>query len=527
MTIAAPPMTSDVLIRLERVNVVLNGRRVLHDLSWVLRRGENWAVLGPNGAGKSTFLRLLRGEVWPAPIDGGSRHYYFDGRPTTSPIGVPQRMALVSAEQQQRYLRMHARWDAQTMQARDVVFTGLLGGEQVTRRPTCAELARVAQAMDALDIQALADTPIHRLSQGQLRKVLIARALVSNPDVLILDEVGVGLDARSRHDLLEAIQRMAMQGTQLLITTHRRNEIIPAITHVMELKAGRIIWLGQRKALDASARRRQVPVNWRTLDAAAIAQRAAAPPPFLVNIIRADVATAEGDALVLRDVTWRINPGEHWAVLGDNGAGKSTLLRLILGELWPAHSGMIARFADESEDRTPISVREVKQRIGYVSCEFQARYQADLTAAQVVATGFFASVGWLQPLSRAQKQRVREVLALFNLLPLAKRSILEMSYGQARKVLIARALVNAPRLLILDEVFDGLDAETRAELASILQRIAPQTSMLLVTHHAEDILPFITHCLVIDGGRIASQEYKARHQSLRRKSNLCSIPIAS
>jgi ABC-type molybdenum transport system ATPase subunit/photorepair protein PhrA len=104
---------------------------------------------------------------------------------------------------------------------------------------------------------------------------------------------------------------------------------------------------------------------------------------------------------------------------------------------------------------------------------------------------------------------------------------LELSYGQARKVLIARALVNAPRLLILDEVFDGLDAEARAELAGVFQQIAAQTSVLLVTHHAEDILPFITHRLVIDGGRIASQERKARYQLLRRKSDLCSIPIAS
>jgi molybdate transport system ATP-binding protein len=524
----APHAAGDVLIRLERVNVALNGRRVLHDLSWALRRGEHWAVLGPNGAGKSTFLRLLRGEIWPAPVDGGSRYYYFDGRPTASPIGAPQRIALVGAEQQQRYLRLHTRWDAQPMQVRDVVFTGLLGGEQVTRRPTRSELMRVARAMDALGIQALADAPLHRLSQGQLRKVLIARALVGDPDVLILDEVGVGLDARSRHELLEAIQRLAAQGTQLLITTHRRDEIIPAITHVMELKEGRIVWLGRREALVASARRRSRLATWQALDDAAIARRAAARPPLLINIVNADVATADGDALILRGVTWRVNPGEHWAILGDNGAGKSTLLRLILGELWPAHGGRIERFVDRPDDRQRASsVWEAKQRIGYVSCEFQARYSADLTTAQVVASGFFASVGWLQPLSRAQKQRVREVLALFGLLPLARRSILELSYGQARKVLIARALVNAPRLLILDEVFDGLDAEARAELAGVFQQIAAQTSVLLVTHHAEDILPFITHRLVIDGGRIASQERKARYQLLRRKSDLCSIPIAS
>lgn len=97
------------LISLAHVNVALNGHRVLHDISWELRCSENWALFGHNGAGKSTLLRLLRGEIWPAPIDGGARIYNFAGKPTESPIGIQQRMAVVSAEQQQRYQRVHGR----------------------------------------------------------------------------------------------------------------------------------------------------------------------------------------------------------------------------------------------------------------------------------------------------------------------------------------------------------------------------------------------------------------------------------
>ena len=93
----------------------------------------------------------------------------------------------------------------------------------------------------------------------------------------------------------------------------------------------------------------------------------------------------------------------------------------------------------------------------------QARYHADLTAEQVISTGFNASVGWLQRITKAQQHRVQEMIDLFGLRPLAKRSILQMSYGQARKVLTARAMVNDPKLLILDEVFDGLDTHFRAD----------------------------------------------------------------
>lgn len=494
----------DVLIRLEHVNVALNGVRVLHDITWSLRRGENWAVLGPNGAGKSTFLRLLRGEVWPAPVDGGVRAYAFDGRPTPSPIGVKQRMAIVSAEQQQRYLRAHTRKYGDDFSpritVREIVFTGLLDSELVTRNPTSAEAARVAQVMREVGIAALADVPLDKLSQGQLRKALIARAVVGRPEVLILDEVGVGLDAHSRRALFDMIQRIAEQGMQVLMTTHRRDELIPAITHVMELKHGRIIAQTQRSR--AHPRKQSAPLQFQPITDYKLREAR----PFLINIIHANVALDEGAQIVLHDVTWRMNEGEHWMIVGDNGVGKSTLLRLILGELWPAHGGKIARFGRCGFD----NVWEIKKRIGYVSCEFQARYAADLTAEQVIASGFFASIGWLQPLTQAQRRRVKEVIARFDLQPLAKRSILEMSYGQARKVLVARALVNAPRLLILDEVFDGLDQHFRAELADILQEVSRDAGIVLVTHHEGDCLPCITHRMVIERGRITVQEERVR-----------------
>ncbi|BCX02749.1 MAG: molybdate ABC transporter ATP-binding protein ModF [Candidatus Roseilinea sp.] len=503
-SLSASMKAGDELIRLEHVNVALNGAHVLHDITWSLRRGENWAVLGPNGAGKSTFLRLLRGEVWPAPVNGGVRTYAFDGRPTPSPIGVKQRMAIVSAEQQQRYLRAHTRKYGDDFSpritVREIVFTGLLDSELVTRNPTPAEAARVAQVMRDVGIAALADVPLDKLSQGQLRKALIARAVVGRPEVLILDEVGVGLDAHSRRALLDMIQRIAEQGMQVLMTTHRRDELIPAITHVMELKHGRITAETHRGG--TAHRKLSEPPQFRPISNSRLREA----QPFLINIEHADVALDDGAQIVLRDVNWRMNAGEHWMIVGDNGVGKSTLLRLILGELWPAHGGKIERFARSGFD----NVWEIKKRIGYVSCEFQAHYAADLTTEQVIASGFFASVGWLQPLNRAQRRRVKEVIERFDLQALAKRSILEMSYGQARKVLTARALVNAPRLLILDEVFDGLDAQFRAELADILEDVSRDAGIILVSHHEDDCLPCITHRMKIAQGRITVQEERVR-----------------
>lgn len=484
------------MITLAHVNVALNGARVLHDVTWELRRGENWAIFGHNGAGKSTLLRLLRGEIWPAPEDGGARWYAFDGKPTQSPIGVKRRMAYVSAEQQSRYMRQHE-WQ---LTVRDIVFSGFFDSEVLWQRPTRSQAKAVNEVMALLGIADLADAGYRRLSQGQFRKALIGRALAAQPDVLVLDEVGVGLDATSRRHLLDLIQRVAESGTQVLMSTHRRDELIPAITHVLELKGGRIARVEDRRPRPEAAH--APSAAFIEIEKASRVSETREASDALIDIRNASVALNEGGSVVLQDVTWQVREGEHWLIVGDNGVGKSTLLKLILGEARPAHGGSIHRFGQNGN----VNVWEIKKSIGFVSADFQARYAADLPAERVIASGFFASVGWLQPTTRAQDRRVREMIDLFGLRPLAKRSILEMSYGQARKVLLARALVNAPRVLILDEVFDGLDEQFRAELAGILQQVAAGTSLILVSHHEADMLPCITHRMTLAGGRIARME---------------------
>lgn len=476
----APP-----LIALQNVNVELNGRRVLHDISWSLESGQHWAVLGPNGAGKSTFLRLIRGEIWPAAHNGGTRRYGFGGEVTESPIGIKHKVALVSAEQQTRYMRTE--WH---MKAWQVVFTGLFDSELMYHHPTDAQLEQVRAAMSELGIDAHWDADFHKLSQGQLRKVLIARALVRKPPVLICDEIGVGLDTHARHSLLAAIERVACDGTQILMTSHRREELLGVIDNRLELRDG-------RQVLSAGSEVLSKPVQQHKQEPSA-QHLALSTQHFLLDIRNASVALDEGGTVVLRDVTWRMDEGEHWMIVGDNGAGKTTLLKLILGELWPAEGGSIDRFGVRGFK----DVWEIKRQIGFVSHDLQARYHHDVTARQAVGTGFSASVGWLTTLSAEQEARVDEVLTEMGLTELADRSLQRMSYGQARKVLVARALVHRPKLLILDEVFDGLDAQFRADLQAIFQRLSKTTGIILVSHHEGDRLPCITHRMKIENGRV-------------------------
>lgn len=482
------------LIRLEDVDVALDGATILRGITWRLGRGENWAVLGGNGSGKSTLLRLIRGEIWPAP-GRGRRVYALDGIEQTTAVGVAQAMPIVSPEEQERCLRLEG-----TRTVQQLVESGLGGGDYFQGWPTTGQRRRVRQSLRLLGIEKLAGRNLQRLSTGELRKALIARALAGRPRVLVCDEVCDGLDANSRAALLAALERVARNGTQLLFTTHREEELIPGITHRLMLAAGRVGATGGRvrlrKQLSGSSRSgakgRPQPSDSR---------------PTLIHIQGASVFL--GGRRVLRDIEWELKAGEHWAVLGPNGSGKSTFLKLITGDLHPAHGGSVRRF-----DFTPRNTLwELRRRIGVFSPEFQAGYREALTGAEVIASGFFSSVGLMQRPSRAQLRCAAALAAKLGFGTLADRSGLRLSYGEFRKVLLARALVHEPELLVLDEPFDGLDATARQEMAGVLEAVARRgTSLVLVTHHPSDLPGCMTRVVRLKAGKIVACDFLNYHR---------------
>lgn len=486
------------LVRLEGVDVAIDGTPILHHLRWCLRRGEHWAVLGGNGSGKSTFLKLLRGDLAPAPGGMGRRVYGFDGEEQITAVGVKEYVALVSPELQTRYLTQE--W---CRAALEVVHSGFSAGDYTYQVLTATQKRRAATIIRALDIAALMRRNIQELSTGELRKVLIARALASSPQVLICDEVCDGLDARARRDLLATLNRVARSGTQLLLTTHREEELIPALTHRLILRRGRIVDCGampprgtrSRTAPASSPDGHESPLRRYPVRADRPAESR-----VLIQIERASVFL--NNRRVLHDINLEIRSGEHWAVLGPNGAGKSTLLKLIVGDLHPAWGGRVRRFEFTPQN----TIWELKRRIGFVSPELQSSYRDDVTGLEAIASGFTSSIGvMLRPGRRqfAESARLAEQLGLARL---ASRSVLEMSYGELRRILIARALVHRPQLLICDEPYDGLDPDARRQLAAVLEVAARGgTNLVVVTHHADDLPACVTHRIELRSGRTFRQ----------------------
>jgi molybdate transport system ATP-binding protein len=479
------------LIQLDAVDVAVEGVAILRGITWRLMPGEHWVISGGNGSGKSTLLKLIRGELAPAP-GSGKRVYAFDGQTQTTAVGIKEKIALVSPELQSRYLQQE--W---TLTGLQVVYSGFGGGDYVYQRPTATQRRRADEIIRLLGIGAFLSRNAQELSTGELRKLLIARALAGNPRVLACDEICDGLDSASRLDLLQALDHVARHGTRLLYVTHRAEEMLRSITHLLEMQAGRIVRqseIGERKEKTSAEGGMQWSGNRKNAVPHASGRQT------LVSIRHADVFL--GPRRVLRNISLKVCAGEHWAILGPNGAGKSTLLKLMLGELHPAWGGRVTRFSFTARN----TLWEVKRKIGFVSPELQSNYRERLTGAQVIASGFFSSIGLVRRVSRARQRKVEALVEQLGLRDLALKNTLEMSYGEFRRILLARALVHGPELLICDEPFDGLDAKARGGLRCTLEDIARQgTSLVMVTHHTQDLPACVTHTAELNAGRIVFQ----------------------
>ncbi len=495
------PAPGSPLVTLDRVDAALRGARVLSGVSLELRAGESWAIVGPNGSGKSTLLRLLRGDLWPSPSSAGARTFHLSGEPSPSPIGARERIALVAPEAQDAYVRRD--WD---LPVEAVIRSGFFDQLWPQAAATPAQARRVREVAAEIGIEPLLGRSILELSRGEGRKALLARALAPAPDLLLLDEGCDGLDRASRAAFLDLVSRVARGGTPIVMATHRAEEAVPEIGRVAVLEGGRLAAVGGRELLAAGGRADRPPRDRgdrpRSRGGAGGADLGEAGASGRILFDLRDVDVLVEGRRVLEGVTWTMRAGEDWAVLGPNGAGKSTFLRLLAGEE-QAHGGTVRRL-----DLGPrASAWDVKARVALVGPELQARHRHDLRGEDVVLSGFTASIGVLAEPAEAQRAAADDVVRWLGVEQLARRRILGLSYGELRKLLLARALVAGPEVLLLDEPVSGLDAASRAWVLGALERLAERgTHVVLVTHHDDELLPSVNRVARLEGGRMVRQE---------------------
>jgi len=216
------------------------------------------------------------------------------------------------------------------------------------------------------------------------------------------------------------------------------------------------------------------------------------------------ISVMRGATVALDDVSLKIGVGEHVAILGPNGCGKSTLIKTITRECYPLiHDGSSVRILGEDI----WNIFELRALLGIVSTDLMMTCTRDITGRDIVLSGFFSSIGvWPhQEITPEMHQRAERAMAMLDVSHMAGRFTDEMSSGEARRVLIARALVHNPRALVLDEPSVALDLSAQHELRLILRRLAQSgIGIVMVTHHLSDLIPEIKRVVLMDRGRIVA-----------------------
>jgi len=438
---------------------------VVHDLTWTIEPGRTWAVVGPVAAGKTSVVEALQGKH---QIAAGALH-----RPDIDPARAVAVVGFREDSWRFSYSRHYYQQRFNFIEPND--------------DRTLADFLGTApdDLTDRLGLNGLFDRSLIQLSNGQMRRARLARALHRRPTLLVLDDPFCGLDAAGRADVSALLGGLVAAGQDVLLVCPA-DAVPPWVSDVLELTAGRVTWRGPRR-------------DYRTPAVASKDVKPPSQPPGDVILDLKDVTVRYGDVAVLDRVTWAVRAGERWAVLGPNGSGKTTLLSLLCGDHPQAYSNAVTLFGQRRG--TGESIWDIKRRVGLLSPELHLYFTEPLTAEQAAGTGFHDGLV-AKRLTGGQRERLRMLFAeVAPAVPL-DRPFARLSSGEQRLALLVRALVKEVPLLILDEPFQALDPATMARARSWLDRhLGPSQTLLFVTHHAAELPASVTHRLTLSAGR--------------------------
>ena len=437
--------------------------------------GKVICIVGRNGSGKTLYVDSLR-KQWASDT---VRYVAFGD-------------AYGASTDKSYYLQL--RWNQHDIDKETPTVGQLLERTfAMTGADTPERRALQQHLYQQFQLAPLLDKYIILLSSGELRKYQLAKTLLANPKTLILDNPFIGLDAETRSLLRELLLSLTTEWDITLYLVLSKSDEIPDYTDtVISLQEGQTVTMSPQEY-----RYQLSPVTPQVLSEQL--RQAIIDLPTHQDDYHADtvikmnkVSIRYGERTILNDLDWTVRNGERWSLSGSNGSGKSTLLSLVCADNPQSYACDIILFGFQRGSGE--SIWDIKRHIGYVSPEMHRSYRRALPAIHVVASGLKDTVGLYVRPNEKEKETCRWWMRIFGIEHLADRLFTSLSSGEQRLVLLARAFVKDPELLILDEPLHGLDQYNRQLVRNVIDSFCQRKNktLIMVTHYEEELPGCIT-----------------------------------
>jgi len=468
------------ILQVENLTVAIQSKIIFENVSFEIQKGRQYAIVGPSGSGKTALLHCLAGQS------------FYKGSIRAKP-GV----SIVLVEQQHHFKNLSNTSSFYYQQR----FNSMDAGDAMTVQEYLNDVDSSSidnEFFELLGIDKLLSKPLIQLSNGENKRVQLIRALTQSPDILLLDNPFLGLDIAARDSLNKILQSIIKKGITIILITGA--QLIPGIiTDVIELKekSSRLI----NRALfmaDNSIQLEIEKIDKSLLDELVNNEDGS----FDYAIKMKNVHVQYYENVILDKINWEVKKGERWSLSGPNGAGKSTLLSLINADNPQAYANEIYLF-DKRRGRGE-SIWDIKRKIGYVSPELHLFFDSSNTVFNVVASGLFDTIGLFRVVNEEQTTTIIKWMKLLQVDHFSNQLLKNLSLGKQRLVLLARALVKDPPLLLLDEPSQGLDEEQAELLKNLIEQICEHANktLIYVTHLKEEIPSCVTKFIQLENGRV-------------------------
>ena len=474
--------------------------RMAEPVDFELGDNEHIAIVGPNAGGKSLAVDILTRKH---PLLMQDVQYDFSPKKSTLASDCIKHITFrdTYGGDNDRTYYLQQRWNQTEIDESTPTVGELLDRAYSASGDDTAERQAFRNHLyDIFNLHYLLDKYVILLSSGELRKFILCRALMSDPRVIIMDNPFIGLDKETRQQLRETLETISSERALQIVLVLAKDEDIPRfITHVVPVRNKVVLPKVKREAylsqaaeqscvsrLDESIKKEMLnlPYNDNDYNADVVVQ---------MN----DVSIKYGSRTILKNLNWTVHNGERWALSGQNGAGKSTLLSLVCADNPQSYACNITLF--DYQRGKGESIWDIKKHIGYVSPEMHRAYNRDMPAIRIVASGLKDSVGLYVKPSEKDYDICHTWMRFFGIDHLAERTFLKLSSGEQRMVLLARAFVKDPELLILDEPLHGLDSQRGALVKDIIDAFCQRRNktLIMVTHYEENLPKCITNSIYL------------------------------